>query len=74
MENLMHVVIFQVPNLLAEGSAVFVFGFPESLVVVIVPQFERVFCYVGIGLNLVVVLSFDHGLVRDSLLLAFSVY
>ena len=32
------VVIFQVPNV--EGNAVFVFGFPESVVIVIVPQLK----------------------------------
>ena len=67
------VVIFYVPNVLAEGSAIFVFGFPESVVVVILPQFERAFCYADVGLNLLVVLSFEHGLVPDSLLFAFSV-
>ena len=30
---------------LAEGSAVFVFSFPKRVVVTIVPQFERTFCY-----------------------------
>ena len=50
------------------------FGFPEGVVVVIVPQFKRAFCYADVGLNLLVVLSFDHGhLVHDSLLLALSV-
>ena len=36
------------------------FGFAESVVVVIVPQFERAFCYTDVGLNLLVILSFDH--------------
>ena len=66
-----NVLILQAPN--AKGSAVFVFSFPESVVMIIVPQFERTFCNADVGLRLVVVLPFDHGLVNDSLLLAFSV-
>ena len=53
--------------LLREVHAVFVFSFPESVVMIIVPQFERTFCHADVGLRLVVVLPFDHGLVNDSL-------
>ena len=67
-----NVLILQVPNVFAKGSAVFVFGFPESVVMIIVPQFEGTFCNANVGLRVVVVLPFDD-LVNDSLLLAFSI-
>ena len=44
-----------------------VFGFPESVVLAILPQFERETSYADVRLYLGVVLSFDHGLVHDSL-------